>query len=284
MTQIKRIFRCSLLSSIVIGTASFFNAAYGQDTVGGDALIPVSIIIDDIGDHYNSGKRAINLPGPVTYAFLPHTPHSKQLADSAFSDGKEIMIHMPMQSMTERRLGPGGLTLEMTHSEFDNALHAAIEAVPHAKGLNNHMGSLLTRHPGHMAWLMDGLKQYKIDYFIDSRTTHHTVAQQLAGEHGVPTRRRDVFLDDNPSPEAIAEQFQRLISVAQKKGQAIAIGHPYESTLTLLEEMIPKFEQLGLKLVPVSHLITSIQTTPTDTNNTTAIVLHTKDNTTQSTN
>lgn len=163
---------------------------------------------------------------------------------------------MPMEPMNNRRLGPGGLKLDMTQSQFNEALRSAIAAIPHAKGLNNHMGSLLTRHPGHMEWLMQGLKKSSIRYFIDSRTTHHTVALQLAKEHQVPTRKRDVFLDDDPSIEGVEEQFQRLVRVAHKLGGAIAIGHPYETTLTLLEHHIPRLHEYGLRLVSASEMIT----------------------------
>lgn len=153
----------------------------------------------------------------------------------------------------------------MTRSQFNSTLRAAITAVPHAIGLNNHMGSLLTRHPGHMDWLMNELKEHDISYFIDSRTTHQTVALQLAKEHQVPSRKRDVFLDDDPSKEAVEKQFQRLIRVAKKHGGAIAIGHPYETTLTALEKHIPRLHEYGLVLVAASKMIykPDIKTTPT---------------------
>ncbi len=229
------------------------NAA--EDVAQEAPLIPISIIIDDLGTQHASGMRALELPGAVTYAFLPHTPHTHTLATHAHEHGKEIMVHMPMESMEGRRLGPDGLTLDMTQSTFTKTLFSAIQSVPYAVGLNNHMGSLLTRHPGHMEWLMSNLERSNIFYFIDSRTTHHTVALQLAKEHSIPSRRRDVFLDDDPSLEGIEVQLQRLIKVAKRKGSAIAIGHPYDTTLSLLEKAIPQLESEGLKLVPVSELI-----------------------------
>lgn len=249
--------RSRRLSRWITGCAALLICASSnaEDTHQYSHLTPISIIIDDIGDHHASGERAIHLPGAITYAILPHTPFSKLLARAAHHNGKEVMIHLPMESMDGHKLGPGGLTLSMTHSEFDNTLHAAIDAVPHAIGLNNHMGSLLTRHPDQMAWLMNGIIERSLNYFIDSRTTRHTIALQVALEHQVPTRKRDVFLDDDPSPAAIEAQFQRMIRVAKKHGSAIAIGHPYDTTLSLLEHHLPRLHQYGLKLVPVSQLV-----------------------------
>ncbi len=164
------------------------------------------------------------------------------------------MVHMPMESMDDRRLGRGGLRLEMAELEFKQTLKVGIAAIPYASGLNNHMGSLLTRHPGHMQWLMEILSNGQL-YFIDSRTTAQTVALQLAQENQIPSRQRDIFLDNDPSPTAVANQFNRLVAQAKKMGTAIAIGHPHDATLDLLERQIPQLQALGLKLVPISELL-----------------------------
>ena len=199
----------------------------------------ISIIIDDMGGQLNAGLQALQLPGAVTYAFLPHTPHGRSLANAAHSLNREVMLHLPMQAMGSNKLGPGGLTLDMSRTQFNQTFLNDLKAIPHVTGINNHMGSLLTRHPGHMKWLMEEIKQQDGLFFIDSRTTHHTVANQIANEFEIPARQRDVFLDDDPSPAAISKQFERLIKKANQFGSAIGIGHPYESTLAILSQQIP---------------------------------------------
>jgi len=216
----------------------------------------VSVIIDDLGYELDAGQEAIALPGAVTYAVLPRTPYSTRLADEAFARGKQILLHLPMESTDEKRLGPGGLTLHMTHKAFLRTLRADIASVPHISGINNHMGSLLTRHPGHMAWLMATMrKEYPSLLFVDSRTSTRTVAQKVAAEYGIPNARRNVFLDDDPDPRVIRAQFRRLVRLAQRHGSAIAIGHPHPSTLAVLREQLPTLAEAGITLVPVSQLI-----------------------------
>lgn len=248
--------RHQLLTLWLSGCAAlFFFGISHAETTETPPLIPISIIIDDLGDLHQNGLRTTRLPGRITCAFLPHSPYSKSLALTAHGLGKEVMIHMPMEAMEERRLAPGSLKLEMTEQEFKRTLKAGIESIPYASGLNNHMGSLLTRHPGHMQWLMETLKENGQLFFIDSRTTPQTVALQLARENQIPTRQRDIFLDDDATPAAIAYQFNRLVKQAKKRGGAIAIGHPHDSTLDLLEQQLPRLQSLGLKLVPVSELL-----------------------------
>ena len=214
-----------------------------------------------MGGQLNAGLRALQLPGAITYAFLPHTPHSRNLANAAHHLNREIMLHLPMQAMGSNKLGPGGLTLNMSQAQFNQTFLSNLKAIPHVAGINNHMGSLLTRHPGHMKWLMEEIKQQGNLYFIDSRTTHHTVASQLARESKIPSRQRDVFLDDDPSPAAITKQFELLLKKANKFGSAIGIGHPYENTLTILSQLIPQLNNQNIKLVPVSQLVYQTPTT-----------------------
>jgi polysaccharide deacetylase 2 family uncharacterized protein YibQ len=215
----------------------------------------ISIVIDDIGPALKPGQRAIDLPGPVAFAFLPHTQHSTQLAEAAAQRDKEVLLHLPMQAMQDGPLGPGAVTLDMDQVEFIATVRSALAAVPHTTGVNNHMGSLLTRHPGHMTWLMQELKARGDLFFLDSRTSVQTVAERMAREQGVPAMRRHVFLDHDPSPAAVAAEFERLLALARRQGHAIAIGHPYTSTLSLLEQRLPLLKAQGVELIPLREML-----------------------------
>ncbi|MGD8617082.1 MAG: divergent polysaccharide deacetylase family protein, partial [Gammaproteobacteria bacterium] len=152
-------------------------------------------------------------------------------------------------------LDEGAVTLDMTREQFSRTVRTNLAVVPHAIGINNHMGSLLTRHPGHMFWLMREMLHRQPMYFVDSRTTVATVARQVAQENGVPSIDRNVFLDNEVDDSEIAHQFNRLLHLARRHGTALAIGHPHPETLRVLEREIPKLEQQGLHLLPVSELI-----------------------------
>jgi polysaccharide deacetylase 2 family uncharacterized protein YibQ len=216
----------------------------------------IAIIIDDLGYLKIAGERVIALPGPVACAILPHTPYSRQLAVRANSAGKQVLLHLPLQPVEQLMpLGMGSIDIDNTHSQLAKILNANLASVPHADGVNTHMGSLLTQHPGHMAWLMQELGQRGNLYFIDSYTTPSSVALRLAREHGVPATRRHVFLDSEVSRAKVAEQFARLKNRARLHGKAVAIGHPYEVTLSYLERAIPQLEREGFDLVPISELV-----------------------------
>lgn len=216
---------------------------------------PAAVIVDDIGTDLGASRRAIGLPEAVTLSVLPYAPHARPLAERAYRQGHEVMAHLPMQPNGEADPGPGALWLDTPEPEVRRRVRRALRAVPHARGVNNHMGSLVTRHPGHMAWVMEELAERGDLYFVDSRTTARTVAQQLAAEHGVPNAARAVFLDPRRDPEVIAEQFERFVELSRRRGGVIAIGHPHAETLRLLERELPRLRERGVRLVPVSALV-----------------------------
>lgn len=224
-----------------------------------DPLRPsISIIIDDIGYRLKAGTRAIELPGAIAYAFLPHTPHAITLAKLAHSHNKEIMLHAPMQAADaekNRLLGPGALTMEMNEQQIINTLQADLASIPHVIGINNHMGSLLTRHPGHMLWVMRELNRQGNLFFVDSLTSNQSVASQVANEFSVPALQRDIFLDHLADEAHINRQFDKLITLAKRRGSAVAIAHPYEETLNVLEKRLLELESLEINLIPVSVMI-----------------------------
>jgi len=214
----------------------------------------IAIIIDDIGYVDILGARAVALPDDVTYAVLPHTPFGAALAETAHGNGKEVMLHAPMSNLANMALGPGGLTPTQSKEEFIATLVAAMAAVPHLKGINNHMGSELTTRDEQMRWVMETLKGQNL-YFVDSYTTANSVAGRIAQEADIPTLTRNVFLDNVQTHEDIDREFQRLLQVASEKGFATGIGHPYEATLEYLEKAIPTLSQLNIELIPVSQMI-----------------------------
>jgi polysaccharide deacetylase 2 family uncharacterized protein YibQ len=215
----------------------------------------IAIIIDDLGNSRPEGERVVALPGPVTASFLPHTPFARRLAERADAAGKEVMLHLPMVADSGSSLGPGGLTEEQSREQFLEVLRLDLASVPHARGINNHMGSLMTRDAVRMSWLMQELVDYEGIYFVDSRTTGETVAGPTALRHGVPSTRRDVFLDNDRQPFAIEHQFEALLAIARTTGTAVGIAHPRPDTLAMLEARLPQLAQQGIRLVPVSKII-----------------------------
>jgi polysaccharide deacetylase 2 family uncharacterized protein YibQ len=214
-------------------------------------VVAIGIIIDDLGNSLVNGERAARLPGAVACAVLPHTPFAKTVADAAHAAGKEVMLHLPMASRDAQEPGPGQLDADMPALEMRATLDYDLSTVPHVIGVNNHMGSLLTTQPLAMDWLMRELQQRRL-FFVDSRTNIQTVAADAARRVNLPVLERNVFLDDDLSPAAVAAQLEHLEQLARRHGYALAIGHPHPVTLAALERWLPQLAERGVHLIPLT--------------------------------
>lgn len=235
----------------------------GGAAFAGDAEPKIALIIDDLGYRLEDGLRAARLPGPVAVAILPHTPHAAKLAHQADALGKEILLHLPMEAMEAAAdPGPGAIDTRQTRDEIAAVLDADLEAVPLARAVSNHMGSLVTRDALRMGWLMAELRDRSSLFFVDSYTTAESVGLEVALQSGVRALRRDVFLDGDPAPDAIEREWQRLLARARERGFAIGIGHPRAATLEFLERELGKLQDAGVELVPLGTLLPSPRSAP----------------------
>lgn len=210
----------------------------------------MSIIIDDLGQSAERDSRTLALPGPVTMAIMPDTPHATDFARQAHKAGKTVILHMPMDPAT----GPYAWHPGIPQDELARRLDAALAKVPYAAGINNHMGSRMTAQREPMAWLMGELQRRHL-FFVDSRTSAATVAAAEAQAQGLAHVSRDVFLDDVRTTEAITGQLQQGIALARKQGSAVLIGHPYPQTLEVLARELPRLKGQGVILIKLPQMI-----------------------------
>jgi polysaccharide deacetylase 2 family uncharacterized protein YibQ len=210
----------------------------------------LTLIIDDIGQTPERDRQVLALPGPVALAILPDTPHAREIDRAAYLAGKQVMLHMPMDPAGGRYAWLPGMPV----SQLAERLHAALEVVPHAEGINNHMGSRMTSQREAMSWLMSELQKRHL-FFVDSRTSAATVAAAEAQRIGLASLSRDVFLDDDPTPEAIRKQFEIGISLARKQGSVVMIGHPHPATIRVLQQQLPRLSERGIDWIRADMMI-----------------------------
>ena len=211
----------------------------------------IALIIDDMGNNH-SDKMAFELPTQVAFAILPHTPHSTKFARIAAREQRDVLVHMPMEALSGLNMGPGGISSDMSEAIIKQRLQDALRSVPQAIGFNNHMGSKLTQLTAPMQATMEYLNYHQL-FFLDSRTTRYSKAENIAHEYGVPTMRRNVFLDHIQETQHIDYQFRRLLRKARKTGFALGIAHPHKVTLQYLQVALNALEEQGIRLVPVSQ-------------------------------
>lgn len=204
-------------------------------------VFKVAIVIDDIGYNPGIAEKFFALPVKLNVAVLPYTPYGPSLARRAAQQGKEVLIHFPMEALSpgenagERFL----LRVGMSENEVARIVREAFERVPGARGLNNHKGSKATQNKHLMELLATHLRGRNV-YFLDSLTTPRSLAFRVMKEMGIPALCRDVFLDGETDVAYVLEKLQETLAIARKRGFAIAIGHPKEVTYEALRQFLSK--------------------------------------------
>jgi hypothetical protein len=215
----------------------------------------VALIIDDLGYDRQAAERLMELNAPFTFAILPHSPHQETIARAAHARGLEVMLHLPMEPVEypDVNPGPGTLLAAMSPDELLRVLEEDLRAVPHIRGVNNHMGSRLTARSEQLYQVFSVLKRRGL-YFVDSRTTEETVCRPSARLFELPFAQRDVFIDHVHEPAAVRRQLREMVRTARLKGEAVAIGHPHPVTLAVLREELPELRR-QVEIVPASRLV-----------------------------
>ena len=216
----------------------------------------IGLIIDDFGYRNDDVSRGfLDIPAKLTFAVIPGHEHSRSFSKNAVSAGYEVIVHMPMENLG-KTFGEEEFVLMnyFQDNELVRRVKEALDHIPEANGLNNHQGSRATETPRLMR-LLAGVLKDENKFFIDSRTTMNTLAEETMRQFDVPTNRRNIFLDNELDEEKIYAQLIQLTDVAERKGIAIGIGHVKPQTLAVLKKHIPELQQKGFKFEFVSKLV-----------------------------
>ena len=227
-----------LIKSAVKNFIIFSTALYASISLAQNKL---AIVIDDVGYHSKEDAAVFAMPREISVAIIPAAPYARVRNQEAKSQGRDILIHMPMQPISAIKIEDGGLHLGMSAAQVNDRVNTAKNIVRDAIGMNNHMGSAATADVNLMTHLMNTLREKHL-FFLDSRTIGKSVAGKIAKEQGVRSLDRHIFLDDSNELADVQRQFKAAIHYARKHGTAIAIGHPRPNTIAVL--------QAGLRNLP----------------------------------
>lgn len=214
----------------------------------------LAIVIDDCGSNMAVLEELNSIPIPLTYAVMPYKSHTAESAESGYAAGRLIFVHMPMQPMNVASSESVYIGTDMNDSKIRATADEMINQVPHARGVNNHQGSLATADGRVMKSVMQVMRNHRF-LFLDSRTNSASVAEETASAMGVATSRNNLFIDNDADVGAIKERLRQAASMAKQNGSAIVIGHCRPNTAKAIAAMVDELHNEGIDLVLVSELM-----------------------------
>ncbi len=222
----------------------------------------LAIVIDDLGESAAFARNLASLGEPITFAIWPLASHVESVTAVAVETGMEIIVHQPMEPMAypEMNPGPGAVYVDMDDQAIRATVLENLQRVPNAVGLNNHMGSRFTQNARGVAAVAEVLRTQRL-FALDSLTHPQSTFRKTAQAQGVPSLVRDVFLDVVRSEQAVAHQLRKAERIAQGKGFAIAIGHPFPETLAGLRRWLASRDP-RVRVVTLRELLVASGQTP----------------------
>jgi len=148
---------------------------------------------------------------------MPKEPYTQAIAQDAAAAGKGVMMHLPMEPLSQQDPGPGKITTEMTDAQIVAQVQDDLRRVPLATGVNNHEGSKASSDQRVMRDVVSVLLAAGL-FFIDSRTSAQSVAAPVAAQAGLRTASRDVFLDNVGDADAVEEMLRGAARIALSGG------------------------------------------------------------------
>lgn len=215
----------------------------------------LAIVIDDWGYAWPAAETFLAMDVPLTVAVIPFLPYSQEQAAAARQRGFEVLVHLPMEPLDPAvDPGPHAITTALPPDEIRRRVEAAIDAVPGAVGVNNHMGSKATADRHVMELVLETVRRRGL-FFVDSHTTAQSVVGEVAAGLGVPWARNDLFLDGERSVDYVRSRLLLAARRALETGQAVAIGHVHPATAAAVASVLPELRRQGIEIVPVSALL-----------------------------
>ena len=218
----------------------------------------ITIVVDDFGaisPELLDGFLALDTQ--VCFAIFPDEKYSTLTMQKARSQGRETLIHVPMEPIGYPRIDPGknAILLQHTEAQIKKTLTQFISDMPDCIGINNHMGSLATTDPDVMNSVMKTLKEHN-KVFLDSRTTNVSVAYQVAQKSHIKAFRNDIFLDSpNINQSTMEAKLNRIIQLSKSQNHVIAITHCHNrDKLVYLKAFISRLKKAGFTLIPLSEV------------------------------
>ena len=214
----------------------------------------IAIVIEDFAAADPITAHFCAIPQPLTFSILPREGQALALVERVRTNGHEVLVHLPMGPKDGASSGVNAILVGLNDEEIRRRVRRALQSVPHARGINNHMGSKATADKRVMRLVLSELKDHNL-LFLDSRTTASSVAYQLAVDMDLRAFKRDLFIDEITDAQTIQRKLWELAAIAAESGQAIGMGHNRRETLIALLTALPQLERRGFRFVPTSRLL-----------------------------
>ena len=216
----------------------------------------IAIIVTGLGQSRAATEAAIkNLPPEISLAIDSHSRGIAYWIDRAREVGHEVLLTLPMESVSFPFEDPGPGTLRVLEAPEENVKQVEwiMSRASGYFGLMGVAGSKFTTNQEQTAFILKAIKDRGL-MFVDGGYTLETLVPRIAFKEQVTWAAVEMEIDTELDGEKIEEKLAALETLAQRRSISIGRISPYPVSIAHLSEWIKTLQDKGIDLVPVSSL------------------------------
>lgn len=210
-------------------------------------------------------KASTHLDPSITFTFIPYGQNlDKDLLDAQIN-GHELLMAIPMESLSYPQDDPGSKALltGLSPQENKERLHWALDKAKPCVGVCNYFGSHFTAVEADLKPILEEVKKSGF-LFLYTKAGHRSQVELLSNTIGLPNGICDVLVRLEESHDDFIDKLGDLIEIAHEEGSAIGVIEASPHRLDQLIEWQNSMEKdEGFDLVPLTTVIEEPDQTPT---------------------
>ena len=230
--------------------------AYKRPFAFKDGQKMIALVLDGYGlSNALSKNAALMLPENVSFIMSPYTPDAKSLAQTARNNGHEIWLNIPFENQNFPYEDPGSkaiLSRASLSANMDN-LKWALASTSGYVGLAFYSDLAFQKSKPSL----NALFKEAIDRGLGLFETNISAPSQIkdiATRFDAPYIKNEITFFDGKWNNNIDEAAELLETIAESRGRAVGVFKGYPDALKFINRWVPKLEQKGFTLVPLSAI------------------------------
>lgn len=207
-------------------------------------------------DTSGTAMAFLSFPEPLTLSLRPSADKSGLTALAADEYGKEIIIHIPMESdrKVSRDFGESMILIHYPEDRIRSIIDDAVNTVPNFAGFANLFGERALEDSRVVRIILDETSR-RHGYFVDTRIPGGALVSSMAEKARVPIAAVSARIDNACSAADIEDELKHYMVIAQKRGEILVAAPASEEFILVLTRLLPLFRQNGVRLVYVSAIV-----------------------------
>jgi len=228
---------------------------YAQPYTVAPGAAVAAIVITDLGLDADNLKLARDLfPKEVTFALSPQTSNLSQVIQDLRSEGREVVMMIPMEPLDYPFSDPGPNALLTSLNPEDNLarLREYLKDTQGIVGVTNYMGDAFVRSVEHIRPFLTYLKSQ--GYLImDTTYSEKSEILPLVSElQMTPTLVKTQDFEDLSSKKTREAGLSNIERLAKRDMKVVAYSTSYPADMTAISDWSKSLNEKGITLVPLT--------------------------------